>query len=59
MMQPENLDSAVDEFINLLNLDPDKVLQISKHERGYFDFFAVHRSLVPICSINIARDFDF
>ena len=34
MVQPENLDSAVDDFIQLLNLDPTKVLRVSKHDKG-------------------------
>ena len=34
MIQPDNLDSVVDDFIQLLDLDPNKILKISKQDKG-------------------------
>ena len=34
MIQPENIESVVDEFIQLLNLDENKILVISKQDKG-------------------------
>jgi len=33
MIQPENIESVVDEFIQLLNLDENKILVISKQDK--------------------------
>ena len=34
MIQPENLDSVVDDFIKVFDLDPNKILKISKQDKG-------------------------
>ena len=34
MIQPENMEFVVDEFIQLLNLDENKILRISKQDKG-------------------------
>ena len=39
MIQPQNIETAVEEFISLLKLNPEETINISKNDLGSFSFY--------------------
>ena len=46
MMQPENVASSVDEFLSLLNLDPDQQFTLEQNDPG---MCSIHSMGVCVC----------